>query len=55
MLKHASSVGREELVCAGTKFGKFTKSRKFRMHVTALDYLAQFAKVRPLVASHCRR
>lgn len=28
----------------GTCFGKFTKSLKFRLHVTCLDYLAQFAK-----------
>jgi len=28
----------------GTCFGKFTKSLKFRLHITCLDYLAQFAK-----------
>ena len=28
----------------GVCFGKFTHSGKFRLHITALDYLAQFAK-----------
>ena len=27
----------------GTGFGKFTKTRKFRLHVTALDFLAPYA------------
>lgn len=30
----------------GTCFGKFTKTHKFRLHITALDYLAPYAKVR---------
>lgn len=29
----------------GVCFGKFTKTMKFKMHVTCLDYLAHFAKV----------
>lgn len=29
----------------GTCFGKFTKSQKFRLSVTALDFLAPYAKV----------
>lgn len=28
----------------GTCFGKFTKSGKFRLHITALDFLAPYAK-----------
>merc|ERR1711966_450956 len=28
----------------GTCLGKFTKSGKFRLHITALDYLAQYCK-----------
>ena len=28
----------------GVCFGKFTKSGKFTLHVTSLDYLSQFAK-----------
>ena len=38
------SVARPNLVSIGTCFGKFTKSGKFKLHVTALDYLAQYAK-----------
>lgn len=43
-LKLASNIGRENLISLGTCFGKFTKGGKFRLHVTCLDYLAQFAK-----------
>ncbi len=32
-------------VMAGTCFGKFTKTKKFKLHVTCLDYLAPYAKV----------
>ena len=46
LLSVSSSFPREQLVSAGTCFGKFTKSRAFRLHVTCLDYLAQFAKYR---------
>ena len=28
----------------GTCFGKFTKTGKFRLHITSLDYLAKYAK-----------
>jgi 60S ribosome subunit biogenesis protein NIP7 len=28
----------------GTCFGKFTKSRAFRLQITCVDYLAQYAK-----------
>ncbi|KAI0321132.1 cytosolic large ribosomal subunit protein [Amylostereum chailletii] len=38
------SVARTNLVSLGTCFGKFSKSGKFKLHVTALDYLAQYAK-----------
>ena len=43
------SVARLSLVSLGTCLGKFSKSGKFKLHVTALDYLAQYAKykVRP--------
>ncbi|NXS02379.1 NIP7 protein, partial [Oxylabes madagascariensis] len=44
LLKLAASVPRESLVAAGTCFGKFTKSQKFRLSVTALDFLAPYAK-----------
>ena len=45
-MKRAASVVRDHLVSFGTCFGKFSKTRKFRLHVTALDYLAPYAKVR---------
>lgn len=40
----ATSMEREALVSVGTCFGKFTKTRKFRLHITALDYLSQYCK-----------
>eukprot|EP01116_Phalansterium_solitarium_P014488 TRINITY_DN32188_c0_g1_i1.p1 TRINITY_DN32188_c0_g1~~TRINITY_DN32188_c0_g1_i1.p1 ORF type:complete len:200 (+),score=32.06 TRINITY_DN32188_c0_g1_i1:63-602(+) len=44
IMKKAMNVERKLLVALGTCFGKFTKSGKFKLHVTALDYLAQFAQ-----------
>ena len=38
------SVARPNLVSLGTCFGKFSKSGKFKLHITALDYVAQYAK-----------
>jgi ribosome biogenesis protein Nip4 len=38
------SVARPNLVSLGTCFGKFSKSGKFKLHITALDYIAQYAK-----------
>lgn len=45
ILKLAESVPQNELISAGTCFGKFTKSNKFRLHITALNYLAPYAQV----------
>lgn len=36
---------RHNLALLGVCFGKFTQSAKFKLHITALDYLAQYAKV----------
>jgi 60S ribosome subunit biogenesis protein NIP7 len=44
LLKAATSISRDNLLHAGTCFGKFTKSGKFRLHITALEYLAQYCK-----------
>ncbi|KAK7826836.1 hypothetical protein U0070_026432 [Myodes glareolus] len=44
ILKLAANISGEKLVSLGTCFGKFTKTHKFRLHVTALDYLAPYAK-----------
>ena len=43
-MKQAANVARENLVCLGTCFGKFTKKGAFRLHITALDDLAPHAK-----------
>jgi 60S ribosome subunit biogenesis protein NIP7 len=44
VLKMASHIGKEELIGAGTCFGKFTKTGKMKLHITCLDYLAKYAK-----------
>eukprot|EP00347_Sterkiella_histriomuscorum_P014303 403361389 len=44
VLKMASHIGRDELISAGTIFGKFTKAGKFKLQITCLDYLAKYAK-----------
>ena len=43
LLKRAENVARDNLISLGVCFGKFTKSGQFKLHVTALDYVAQFA------------
>jgi 60S ribosome subunit biogenesis protein NIP7 len=43
-MRKAMNFAREDLVSFGTCFGKFTKTRKFRLNITALDYLAPYAK-----------
>ncbi|BFZ22921.1 hypothetical protein BsWGS_25960 [Bradybaena similaris] len=44
LLKIGSSAAHDSLLSIGSCFGKFTKSGKFHLHVTALDYLAPSAK-----------
>ena len=46
MVRHASALPRDQLVALGCLFGKFTKTKKFRLHVTCLDYVAQHAQYR---------
>ena len=41
----ASHLPTKELVSFGTCFGKITKSNKFKLHITALDFLSPYAKV----------
>eukprot|EP01039_Chlorochromonas_danica_P002623 gene2623-2867_t len=43
-LKLASNIARDHLLAIGTCFGKFTKSGKFRLNITCLDYIAQYAQ-----------
>lgn len=46
VMKASTSIHKDNLLHCGTCLGKFTKSGKFRLHITALDYLAQYSKVR---------
>ncbi|CAH1173444.1 unnamed protein product [Phaedon cochleariae] len=43
-LKLANTIPPDNLISIGTCFGKFTKSNKFKLHVTALNYLAPYAQ-----------
>jgi len=40
----ATSVARDQLLSLGTCLGKFTKTGKFRLHITALDVIAPHAR-----------
>ena len=42
--KLAAGMPRKQLIGFGTAFGKFTKTKQFRLHVTCLDYVAQHAQ-----------
>lgn len=44
-MKRAVTVGKKELLSLGTRVGKFTKTRQFKIQITFLDYLAQYATV----------
>lgn len=46
LAKRAANITRKNLLSFGTCFGKFTKTRKFRLHITALPYLSPYAKHR---------
>jgi len=43
IMRKAVTVGKKELLSLGTRVGKFTKTRKFKIQITFLDYLAQYA------------
>lgn len=55
IMRMATNIARDNLALMGTCFGKFTKSGKFRLRITALDLLAKHAQVRQPVpeASPC--
>lgn len=44
MIRQAISVPRANLISLGVCLGKFSKTEKFRLHVTALDVLGRYAK-----------
>lgn len=48
VMKIATNFGREKLLSLGTCVGKFTKTDRFMLSITFLDYLSQYAKVRHL-------
>ncbi|GFS80662.1 60S ribosome subunit biogenesis protein NIP7 homolog [Nephila pilipes] len=44
IMKLSTNIPRKNLVSFGTCFGKFSKNNKFKLHITALDYIAPYAK-----------
>ncbi|KAF8561633.1 hypothetical protein P879_05381 [Paragonimus westermani] len=46
LAKHAATISKKHLLSFGTCIGRFSKSGNFRVHVTALDFLAPYAKHR---------
>ncbi len=44
MLHLATSIARPNLISLGTCFGKFSKTGKFKLGITSLDWLARYAK-----------
>ena len=52
-MRKATNIARENLISVGTCIGKFTKTKRFRLHVTALDFMAPYAKVSLFFFSFC--
>ncbi|CZT25628.1 probable NIP7 protein, required for efficient 60S ribosome subunit biogenesis [Ramularia collo-cygni] len=48
----AVSVARDQLLSLGTCLGKFTKTGKFRLHITALDVIAPHARYKVWVKAN---
>ena len=46
IMRWGTNVARKNLMSLGTCIGKFTKSGKFHLQITALDVLAPYAKAR---------
>eukprot|EP00052_Salpingoeca_macrocollata_P005495 m.47767 g.47767 ORF g.47767 m.47767 type:complete len:181 (+) comp14891_c0_seq3:90-632(+) len=44
IMRRATNFANDNLISLGTCFGKFNKNLKFRLHITALTYLAPYAK-----------
>ena len=47
-MKKAVNISRDNLLSLGTCIGKFTKSRVFKLTITALDVIAPNAKVQEI-------
>lgn len=52
IMKQATSIARPNLSWLGTCLGKFSKTRKFRLHITALEWLAKYAKYKVSHTNH---
>ena len=46
IMKKATNFSRKQLISLGTMFGKFSKTGKFKLHITALDFLSSYAKAK---------
>jgi 60S ribosome subunit biogenesis protein NIP7 len=58
-MKQAISIARPQLISLGTCFGRFSKSGKFKLAVTSLDWLGKYAKFKvssssPVYRTSCR-
>ncbi|GLV37804.1 uncharacterized protein CBL_06494 [Carabus blaptoides fortunei] len=51
ILNLATTISPDNLVMTGTCMGKFTKSNKFILHITALNYIAPYAQYKIWVKS----
>ena len=52
-MRQATNIGKEQLLLLGTCFGKFTKNRNFRLHITALDFSSPTRTVQSVVQAKC--
>ncbi len=46
IMRTATNISNDNLALLGTCFGRFTKSKRFRLKVTCLEILAKYALVR---------
>nr|CAX70519.1 60S ribosome subunit biogenesis protein NIP7 [Schistosoma japonicum]CAX75369.1 60S ribosome subunit biogenesis protein NIP7 [Schistosoma japonicum]CAX75370.1 60S ribosome subunit biogenesis protein NIP7 [Schistosoma japonicum]CAX75371.1 60S ribosome subunit biogenesis protein NIP7 [Schistosoma japonicum]CAX75372.1 60S ribosome subunit biogenesis protein NIP7 [Schistosoma japonicum] len=46
LAKHAASIEKKHLLSFGTCIGRFSKTGKFKLHITALDFLSPYAMFR---------
>ena len=44
ILKMATHCGKDQIIQAGTCFGRFTKTKKFKLQITCLDILTKYCK-----------
>jgi len=51
LMKSAANIPGEKLKSLGVCFGKFTKTKRFRLHITSLDFLSQYAQYKVWVKS----